>query len=503
MRIGTSKMTADIDKSCVESLGIPLMVLMENAALKVFKHLERDKYSSYVVICGTGNNGGDGLAVARHLYVCGKKIEVFVVTGSSGRNSECFTANYRILKNMGVEINDISDLTSLQKLKTSLLEAEVTIDAILGTGLNKEVQGVYKEVIEVINQCSKFTVSVDIPSGMNGDDGNILGVAVMADKTICFEFYKRGFLNYGSKAFTGEILVESIGVPDNILEQFHNDEFIFEKSDLVRSIKPRKKHGHKGNYGRTLIIAGSEGFSGAAYLATQAAVKTGSGLVTLCCSSVMQDILSSKLSEAMTAPYEDRKRLLELLNISDSVAIGPGLGNNESTLELLKLVLENARGTIIIDADGLNVLSKNLQLLKSIKSPVIITPHPGEMSRLTGFSVAEVNSCRSDFAKNFAKEYNITVLLKGYQTIITDGHKLYVNPTGNSAIASGGMGDCLTGIIASLAAQGLTTLEAAACGAYIHGYTGDRLSNDMYSVNASEVLTKIPYVMKELISNEN
>ncbi|WP_139905353.1 NAD(P)H-hydrate dehydratase [Clostridium thermarum] len=503
MRIGTSKITADVDKACVESLGIPLMVLMENAALNVFKHLETNKFSSYVVICGTGNNGGDGLAVARHLYVSGKKVEVFVVTGSSGRSSECFKANYNILRNMGLAIIDITDYTALKKLKTSLSEAEVTVDAIFGTGLNKEVQGIYKEVIEVINQYSNFTVSVDIPSGMNGDDGNILGVAVMADKTICFEFYKRGFLNYGSKAFTGEILVESIGVPDNILEQFHNDEFIFEKSDLVRSIKPRKKYGHKGNYGRTLIIAGSEGFSGAAYLAAQAAVKTGSGLVTLCCSSAIQHILSSKLSEAMTSPYEDRTRLFELVNISNAVAIGPGLGNNEITLELLKLILENAKCTVIIDADGLNILSKNMRLLKVTKAPVILTPHPGEMARLTGLSVAEINSHRSDIAKNFALEHNITVLLKGYQTIITNGYKLYVNPTGNSAIAGGGMGDCLTGIIASLVSQGLTPLEAAACGAYIHGYTGDRLSNDMYSVNASEVLTKIPYVMKELISNEN
>lgn len=498
MRVGTSKISGDIDKACVEKLGMPLIVLMENAALKVLKHLETDKYSSYVIVCGTGNNGGDGLAVARHLSVSGKRVEVFIVANESRSMSDCFRINYNILKNMSLAINELSSAEALQKLKTSISDAEVTIDAIFGTGLNKEVQGLYKETIAIVNQCSSFTVSVDIPSGMNGDSGSILGSSIKAHKTICFEFYKRGFLSYGSEEFTGEVIVESIGVPINIIEEFHKDEFIFERSDVISHLKPRSKHAHKGTYGRTLIIAGSEGFSGAAYLAAQSAVRTGSGLVTLCCSSKLQDILSSKLSEAMTTSYENKEKLLKLLSVSNSVAIGPGLGNNESTLELLELVLENAKGTIVIDADGLNVLSGKLQLLEKAKGPVIITPHPGEMSRLTGLPVKEINLSRVELSKNFALKHNITVLLKGYQTVITDGKKVYINPTGNSAMASGGMGDCLTGIIASLASQGIPPLEAAACGAYIHGFTGDRLSKEMYCVNAGHIIEKIPYIMKEL-----
>lgn len=499
MRIGTSKISRDIDSSCVEKLGIPLIVLMENAALKVLKHLETDKYSNYVIVCGYGNNGGDGLAVARHLYALGKKVEVFVVFIESRNMSECFRTNFDILKNIGVSVDEITDFKDLEKLRSSMLKSQVTVDALFGTGLNKEVQGLFKDSIMAINECSSFTVSIDIPSGMNGDTGNILGCSVKANKTICFEFYKRGFLNYGSEEFTGEIIVESIGVPKNIIEQFHNDEFITDKSDVTESIKPRKKQGHKGDYGRTLIIAGSEGFSGAAYMSTQAAIRTGSGLVTLCCSSKIQDILSCKLSEAMTVSFENKDELLRLLSISNSVAIGPGLGNNKTTLKLLEFVLDQANGTVIIDADGLNVLSGNLQLLQKSRVPVIITPHPGEMSRLTGLPIQAINFSRVDISKSFALENNVIVLLKGYQTVITDGSKVYVNPTGNSSMASGGMGDCLTGIIASLASQGIPPIEAAACGAYIHGYAGDTLSKNIYSVNAGHVIEEIPYIMKEII----
>lgn len=499
MKIGTSKISSDVDRACVEKLGIPLIVLMENAALKVIKHLETDKYSSYVLICGTGNNGGDGLAAARHLYVLGKKVEVFLVMNSSSKLSQCCEANYNILKNMGVAITKITEESALAKLKSSLLKAEVTVDAIFGTGLNREVEGIYKKTIDAINQCSKYTLSIDIPSGMNGDSGKILGCCIKANRTVCFEFYKRGFLNYNSKDLTSEIIVESIGMPESILKEFHNNEFILEKAYVTNSFKPRSKYGHKGNYGRTLIIAGSEGFSGAAYLATEAAVKSGSGLVTLCCSSSLQHILSSKLEEAMTCSYENTERLMELINTSNGIAIGPGLGNNKTTLELLDLVIENAHCPLIIDADGLNVLSENLNLLKKAKSPIIITPHPGEMSRLTGLTVGQISSSRVDIAKKFALDHNIIVLLKGYETVITDGHKAYINPTGNSSMASGGMGDCLTGIITSFVSQGLSPLDAAACGAYIHGYAGDRLSRDRYCVNAGAVIEEIPYAMKEML----
>lgn len=499
MRIGTSKNSSDVDRACEEKLGIPLIVLMENAALKVIKHLDTDKYSSYTLVCGTGNNGGDGLAAARHLYALGKKVEVFMVAKDGSTMSQCCQTNYDILKNMGVPIAKITQNEDINKLKGSLLQSEVAVDGIFGTGLNREVEGIFKKAIEAINECSNYTVSIDIPSGMNGDSGKILGCCVKANKTVCFEFYKRGFLHYNSEVFTGDIQVESIGIPEDILKEFHSNEFMLEKSYIASNIKPRRKYGHKGDYGRVLIIAGSEGFSGAAYLATQAAVKSGAGLVTLCCNSRLQDILSSKLSEAMTSSYENKERLLDLINASDSIAIGPGLGNNEATLELLALVIEAAKCPIIIDADGLNVLSQDLSLLKKAKNTVIITPHPGEMSRLTGLSVIEINAARLDIAKKFAQDHNIVVLLKGYETVITDGYKLYVNPTGNSAMASGGMGDCLTGIITSLVAQGLSPLEAAASGAYIHGYAGDKLSRDRYCVNAGAVIEEIPYVMKEVI----
>jgi len=328
MRIGTVKMSKDIDMACVNEIGIPLILLMENAALKVVKHLETDKYTNYTILCGPGNNGGDGLAIARHLCVLGKKVDVFVVFNELRNGSECFNINYDILRNMGVPINELKSENDLEKFKTSVVTAEVIVDALLGTGLNKEVEGIFKEVISIVNELSSYTVSVDIPSGMNGDTGKILGGCIKADKTVSFELYKRGFLRYGSEEYAGKIVVESIGIPDKIIEKYHNDEFILEKSDVLKYLKPRNKYSHKGNYGRTLIIAGTKGYSGAAYLATQAAVRTGSGLVTLCCSKEIQDTLSNKLAEGMTCNFEEKERLFQLLNISNSIAIGPGLGNN-------------------------------------------------------------------------------------------------------------------------------------------------------------------------------
>ncbi len=267
---------------------------------------------------------------------------------------------------------------------------------------------------------------------------------------------------------------------------------------IKKLIVKRNKYSHKGDYGRTLILAGSPGFTGAAYISTQAAIRSGAGLVTLCCDSSIQNILSGKLVEAMTASTDDEKRLDSLIINSNCIAIGPGLGNKHGTLKLLQKILINAKCPVVIDSDGLNVLEDNLEMLKNRKCKIVLTPHMGEMARISGFSIEEINENKIDIAKEFAKKYDVVLLLKGFNTIITDGKILQVNPTGNSAMASGGMGDCLTGIIASFIAQGYDALTAACVGAYVHGYCGDKLSKKMFCVNANHILESLPSIIKEI-----
>lgn len=496
MKIGTSIMTRDIDNYCIETLKIPGMILMENAANKVVERV-RDRYLSFAVVCGKGNNGGDGFAIARGLMVMGKTVEVFLVGGDDHMSEDC-RKNYEILKNMGVKINPLNNVEDVTELRDSISKIGAVIDCIFGTGLCRNIEGIYDYVISVINENSPYTISVDIPSGLNADTGEVMGNSIRAKETISFEYYKRGFLNYGTDMFTGEIHVVPIGIPEEVISKFHSKEFIMEEPMIHETIRARNKYNHKGDFGRVLIFAGSEGFSGASYLATEAAVMSGSGLTILCCPKSIRDILSIKLSEAMTISFEEKDIIKEILDKSNSVAFGPGLGDKSETLELLKFVLSNIKSPLVLDADGINVLSNSELALDNVKVPVIITPHVGEMARLTGLTSQYINMNRIEVAKNYARDMGIIVLLKGYNTVITDGSRVFINPTGNSAMASGGMGDSLTGIITSFLGQGYRPLEAACLGAYVHGYCGDKLSNDMFCVSATHLIEELPYVIKDL-----
>lgn len=496
MKIATADMMKNIDSFCINKLKIPGIVLMENASLKVIKNLELDNYNSFCVVCTKGNNGGDGFAVARHLYILNKKIEVFLVGSKDNMSQDC-KINYDILKEIGVNINKVNNIEDINDLRDSIERSQVTIDAILGTGLSRNVEGIYDSVISIINENSKYTVSIDIPSGFDANTGKVFGNCIRANKTISFQLYKRGFLNYGIDGFTGKIIVEDIGIPQIAVNRFHDNEFIMDKDMVKSEIGVRDKYSYKGDYGRTLIIAGLKGFSGAAYICTQAAVRSGAGLVTLCCSKEIQNTLSSKLVEAMTVSFDEKDRLQDLIEKSDVIAIGPGMGNDEATFKILEQVISNCKKPIVIDADGINVLKDRVNILRHKKSEIIITPHLGEMSRITGLSIDYIKENRLEVAKKFAKENGVIVLLKGYNTIITDGRVTVINPTGNSAMASGGMGDCLTGMIASFIGQGYKPINATYLAAFIHGYCGEKLSNEMFCVNASHILENLPYIIKE------
>ena len=496
MQIATTQIMRNIDHYCINVLGIPGIVLMENAALKIIKNI-RSNNKKFVIVCSSGNNGGDGFAVARHLLNSGKNVEIFSL-GSEENMSSDTKINLNILRNMGVKIIKVNNNDDLEILRECIINCETTIDAIFGTGLTREVEGIYSLAITIINENSNYILSIDVPSGFNCNSGKVMGNCIKSNKTVTFELYKKGFLGYDADSLTGEVVIEKIGIPKSVVDKFHENENLMDLNFIKKLIKKRDKYSHKGDYGRTLILAGSLGFTGAAYISTQAAVRSGAGLVTLCCHSSIQNILSVKLVEAMTASTNDESGLDSLITKSNCVAIGPGLGNNNGTLKLLENVLLNSKCPVVIDSDGLNVLEGKLEMLKNKKYQIVLTPHMGEMARISGFSIDEINENKIDIAKEFAKKYHVVLLLKGFNTIITDGKTVQINPTGSSAMASGGMGDCLTGIIASFISQGYDIFTAACVGAYVHGYCGDKLSKKMFCVNANHILEELPSTIKEI-----
>ncbi|MCT8976433.1 NAD(P)H-hydrate dehydratase [Clostridium sp. CX1] len=496
MKIATAEIMRNIDNYCINELKIPGIVLMENAALKVINNLDLNKFSSFCIVCAKGNNGGDGFAVARHLHILNKKVEVFLVGGKSGMTSDCKT-NYDILKKIGVNIVKVDNIEDINELRDSVQRSEVTVDAIFGTGLSRNVEGIFDSVISIINENSNHVVAIDVPSGFDANTGKLLGNCIRANITVSFQLYKQGFLSYGTDELTGNIVIEDIGIPDIAVNKFHNNEFIMDEHMIRSNIKIRDKYSYKGDYGRILVVAGSKGYTGAAYICTQGAVRSGAGLVTLCCREEIQSMLSSKLTEAMTISISEKMKVQELIEKSDVIAMGPGMGKDETTLSLVKQVISSSEKSIVIDADGLNVLEDRVDILKDKKCNILITPHLGEMARLTGLSIDYIKENRLEVAKKFAQKNDVIVLLKGYNSIITDGKITVINPTGNSAMASGGMGDCLTGMIASLIGQGYKPMKAAYISAFIHGYCGEELSKKMFCVSASDILENMPVIFKK------
>ncbi|AAK78470.1 NAD(P)H-hydrate epimerase [Clostridium acetobutylicum] len=500
MKVGTSKIMNKIDQFCTTSLGIPGNILMENAALKVVKNIG-EEFKDIVLVCGVGNNGGDGMACARHLNAIGRNLKIFCVGNIEKMSSDC-KFNYDILSNIGIQVINLANEDDLEEFKTAVQSADLILDCIFGTGLSREVKGIYRDVISIINDEGNYIMAVDTPSGLSSDTGIEMGIAIKAHKTISFVMYKRGFFRYRSEDYTGEIVIENIGVPKFVIDKFHENEYIVDEEMASNSIIKRDKYAHKGNFGRVAIFAGAKGYSGAAYISTEAAVRSGSGLITLCTKEELQNLLSSKLVEAMTASFNDKEKIEKIITSSDAIAVGPGMGNTEETFYKVKEILSTACCPIVIDADGINVLKGRLDTLKNSKNKVILTPHPGEMSRISGVSIEKLEKNRIDIAKNFAAKYDVIIVLKGYKTVITDGKEVFVNTTGSSYMASGGMGDCLTGIIVSLVGQGYSPIMAAAIGTFIHGYCGDVLANKMANITASDILKEIPYSIKKISYNK-
>lgn len=503
MRIADIEMMREMDRVATSTFGIPSIILMENAAIGVLKNLDLSK-SYYVIIAGPGNNGGDGFALARHLKNLGKDVDVFVVSKDGILKGDA-KINYDILLNLQVSVEMVSNEEHLLSLTEAVKDADVTVDALLGTGTKGPLSEIFTKVIEIMNDYSEMIISIDVPSGLHADVGLPMPVAVRATKTVSFQCIKTGYLDDKALEYLGELVVEDIGIPELAMELVEKEIYMTDAEDIERILPIREKAGYKSIYGRVLVVAGSRGLTGAAKISSEAAIATGSGLVTL---SSHEDIMSDlvpRLREIMSLYPEE---LEEGVRKSDVVAFGPGLGNSEQTLDLLLRIIKTMQeegmknSTLVIDADGLNVIEGKCEILKSLNFNVILTPHPGEMARLTGLTVKEISTNRIVVAREFAKTHGVVLVLKGYHTVITDGKEVYVNPTGSSAMAQGGMGDALTGIIASLAGQGIKPLDAAIFGVYLHGAIGDRLCLERYSVKASEIIENIPFQMKQILDRK-
>ncbi len=502
MRILTGKQTAELDKRAINEVGIPSIILMENAAMSFVSMLDASD-SYFVVVAGSGNNGGDGLAIARHLANKGKDVDVFFAPGT-GKLSPETKINLDICKNLGINVQTIEEESDIWELREAVNDADCVLDALFGIGLSRKITDLNQEIIDTINEMSKKVYSVDIPSGLHPDTGEVMGCAVKADVTVTFTCYKTGFLNYSSSEYLGEIKVTDIGIPDRIVVDTEKACYLIE-DEIVRSLIPvRMRTGYKGDYGKALIVAGSTGYTGANKIASEACIKTGAGLVTVSSHKSVIKIIEENVKEAMTIHPDNIEKAV---SASDVIAFGPGMGNTEETSMLLFRIIKKLRSegksdtVLILDADGLNVFQGKAELLGNMGIKVIITPHFGEMARLTGKTIEYIKKNRMNVAFEFAKKNKLTVVLKGYNSIITDGQRLYVNPTGSSAIASGGMGDCLTGMIAGLAGQGLSPLEASVAATYIHGKIGDDLASTRYSVTASEIIERIPFELKIMARN--
>lgn len=496
MYIMSKKNCSNIDKQTIDEYNMPGIILMENAAEQIFRNI-RTLGNRYIIFCGNGNNGADGLAIGRKLIFDNKDV-LFILLKPRKNPTEEFQVNFNILKSLKVNMMIIDDIDKLDEIQHLIEDFPIVIDSIFGIGLDRKLNDFYFKIIDIINNSNKKIIAVDVPSGLDADSGRPLGSAVKAHITYTVEVIKKGFIEYSALEYLGDLKVIQIGIPENVKQANNENIYALSRESYRNKLIKRKIYGHKGNYGRAVLVAGSIGCLGAARLATESCIRSGAGLTTLITSSEGRKLLSGSLVEGMLATFEDNEKVKYLLSKADAVAFGPWIKEDEESMKLLEEIIIDSPSSIIIDAGGINLLSKNKKCLCAVKDKVILTPHPGEMARLIGKDISYVEKNRIECSRAFAKQYKCIVLLKGYNTVITDGKNVFINKTGNSKMASGGMGDTLTGIITALVAQGYSNMDATLLGAYIHGLAAEYSARDRYSIIARDLIESIPFVMGTL-----
>lgn len=515
MRIVANGEMQRIDRWAQRRLGITGLVLMENAGRGCADVLE--KYfpvagARVLIFCGPGNNGGDGFVIGRHLVNRGAQVRVVLVGRQKNLRGDAL-ANCRLAQACGIQLVQTTNVKRMTSL-ADRFRPDIVVDALFGTGFAGAPRGVFAKVIELINDLDSFVLSVDIPSGINGDTGQGTETAVMADATATMCLPKTGHFLYPGRVYGGDLWLVDIGVPYPAIK--HGPLHLLTRASMRQLLPFRMPEGNKGTFGYVLVVAGARGYSGAAGMAARAALKVGAGLVRLAVPSGISNAVEAQLVEVVKVALEQTKQetiafkaldpVLQLANQSDVAVIGPGITTNPETRRFVRELLAKIKIPFVLDADGLNCVADQPSLLRRVKAPKVLTPHPGELARFLGIDPALINEQRIEIARRTARAYNAVVVLKGAPTIVAEPTgTAFLNPTGNSGLASAGSGDVLAGMIAGFMAQMTSPFEAAALGVYLHGKAADlgiKDSNE-YSLTANDLFTYIPRAINHLTEEKD
>ena len=528
MRILTAEEMRGVDRAAIERLGLPGLVLMENAALGVVDAIGRQypRAESAAIFCGPGNNGGDGLAVARQLATRGYAVEIFLALGTAGKAG---TAGDRplagdaglqlaVCRRLELTIHELAlggDAAEAEAGLAAALAAaarhDLVIDALFGTGLARPLTGWFARLVEGLNEVPRPRVAVDIPSGLSGSSAEPPGPHLLADLTVTFAAPKVAHVFPPAADAAGELVVTDLGFPRRLVDEAAGDLHLLVGEELAGLLPPRARDSHKGDYGHLLLVAGSPGKAGAAVLAARAAVRAGAGLVTAAVPEPILQIvhLGSIESMVLALPAGTAAAAEQVLAAAagkSALAVGPGLGQDAGTVAAIRRLAVAAELPLVLDADGINAFAGRPEELAARRAPTVLTPHPGELGRLLGISTAEVQADRPAAARRVAAATGAIVVLKGSLTLIAAPRGgLYVNPTGNPGMASGGTGDVLTGILGGLVAQRLEPLDATCLAVYLHGLAGDlalaRLRGP--SLAAEDLIASLPAAFADLADGKS
>ena len=513
MKLVTAKEMKALDVQAQNDYAMPGILLMDNAAQAVAEAVHEAltalEGERVVIFCGGGNNGGDGLGAARWLQSYGVSVRAFIVGAALYAVQGDAAIELAMFTKAGGRVEALSTEDDWVLAELAASKADVLVDALLGTGFHGELEGDVLRACELLNKNEKYILAVDVPTGVNADNGAVSENAVRADHTVTMALVKTGLLLYPGREYCGDIELADISMPVKLVEEYQSDKYRL-TDEIVRELLPlRKANAHKGDAGRVVICAGSPGYTGAAALASDAAVKAGAGLVSLYTPLSSRDVLAIKLTEVMVHGLLERmpgilgggaaSDVASSAEAADVLAIGPGLGTSESTQEAVRTILQKITTPVVIDADALTALAGHTEILAAMQAQKVLTPHPGEMARLTGLEIAEIEADRINIAKKYAEQWQAIVVLKGAPTVIgCPNGTVYVNSTGNSSLATGGSGDVLTGIIAGLAAQEISLQEAAICGVYLHGLAAELTGIDI-GLAAGELSALLPQAREQVL----
>jgi NAD(P)H-hydrate epimerase len=511
MRVLTTAEMQQVDHRAISELGIPSLVLMENAALGVMDALAEffPEVTHVTILCGPGNNGGDGLALARHLEARGYRFRSFLITGRSKPRGDA-AVQLGILEKAGIPVVSVGPSGEIRTVLEACARTDLVVDALFGTGLGRPLEGHFATLVEGLNSLDVPILAVDIPSGLEGSRGTPPGVYLQADLTVAFAAPKVAHVLPPAEEAAGRLVVADLGIPPWLVEEAPGNLHLSTAQELAACLLPRRAGSHKGSYGHALLMAGASGKAGAAILAARAAVRGGAGLVTAAVPQSILAVVDGGSVESMTLALPEHEDGLEasatgvVLAAAEgkkAVAIGPGLGLAPGTLSVVRRVVLELELPLVLDADGLNAFAGRLGALSDRQAPTVLTPHPGEMARLLGCTSDEVQADRLASARAASAESGAVVVLKGYRSLVAEpGGEVFINPTGNAGMATGGSGDVLTGLLVALLARGYEPQIATLLGVYLHGLAGD-LSLDEQgaeSLAAGDLLKTLPRAFAQL-----